>query len=228
MSNRFNKRNNIYARNKSIRSVTNTSIDVQIVSEIGETKNHLLLLDENGIVVSFPKTLVYANSLKIENDTINLSQSIYDAWFKPKLTLEINEVSEKVFKNFELVVKHSNIILADAEFSNLHLPFLKSTVLYSGSIIYPLGKLLQSWMHEDDLRISSSTYMLKINISPLSGFNNYNAYSTETNSIITGSLGIHDKHWKGYLDEFYCFGPFKRNKNELLVFTRLLFALGID
>lgn len=228
MFNRSNRKNNIYSRNKSIRSTTDKWIDTQVVSQFGETKDHLLLLDKHGIVVSFPKTLVYANSLKIEKDNINLSQSIYDAWFKPKLTLEINEQSEKIFKNFDLLIKNSNIILSDTEFRNLHLPFLKSTILYSGSIIYPLGKVLESWMYEDDLKISQTDFMLKINISPLSGFNNYNAYSVEKKSIVSGSLGIQDKHWKSFLDEFYCFAPFKRNNSDLLVLTRLLFALGID
>ncbi|MFN6373926.1 MAG: hypothetical protein ACK4YD_02055 [Chitinophagia bacterium] len=228
MSYRFNKKNNIYASNKSIRSVTSTSVDLQILSESGETTDHLLLMDQNGIILSFPKTLVIANSLNIENGKIKFSQSMYDTWFQPKVLYEISELSEKLFRNFDIVVKHSNIILTDSEFSNIHLPFLKSTILYSGSLSYPLGKLLESWIYEDDLRISNTTYMLKINVSPLSGVNNYTAYSTKTRKIITGSLGEHDRHWKHYLDEFYSFTPTERNKNELLVLTRLMFALGID
>ena len=91
--------------------------------------------------------------------------------------------------------------------------------MYSGFIVYPLGKLLESWIYEDDLRISNTTYMIKLNVSPLSGVNNYTAYSTKKRSLFSGSLGPHDKHWKEYLDEFYSFTPTERNKNELLVLS---------
>lgn len=228
MSYRFNRRNKIYTGNKSIRNSVNNSVEVQVLSDCGETIDYLLLIDENGIVVSFPKTLVRVNSLKIENGNIKLSQSMYDTWFKPKLLSQLNELSEKLFRNFDMVVKKSNIILADAEFSNIHLPFLKSTILYGDSISYPLGKLLESWTYNEELRVLPSAYMLKINVSPLSGFNNYTAYSLKSRKIITGSLGEKDKHWKYYLDEFISFTPSIKNKNELMVLTRLLFELGIN
>lgn len=228
MSYRFHRHNNIYARNKSTRLKTPNSIEVQVISEAGETNDHLLLLDENGVILSFPKNLVKVNSMNIRGEKLELSQSMYDTWFTPKINTEIENAAAKLFNNFNKVVQHSNIILNDREFKSIHLPFLRSTILYSGSIVYPLGKLLESWMYEDDLRISDSGFMLKINASPLSGVNNYTAYSTKTRSLFTGSLGPHDKHWKEYLDEFYSFTPTERNKNELLVLTRLMFALGID
>ena len=52
MYNKYNNRNNIYARNKSIRNVINKFIDVQILSEYGETIDHLLLLENNQTIVA--------------------------------------------------------------------------------------------------------------------------------------------------------------------------------
>jgi hypothetical protein len=225
---RFNKRNNIYASNKLTQNLINHSVEVKILSECGDTNENLLLIDENGIVISFPKRLVQVNSLQIENEQIKLSQSMYDTWFKPKLESEVSELSGKVFSNFDVVVKNSNIILNDTEFRNIHLPFLKSTVLYNGSISYSLGKLLESWMHDEDLRVLSSAYMIKINVSQMSGINNYTAYSLKTRKILTNSLGNNDKNWRNYLDKFISLTPSEHNKNELLVLTRLIFTLGID
>lgn len=50
--NKYNNRNNIYARNKSIRNVINKFIDVHILSEYGETIDHLLLLENNQTIVA--------------------------------------------------------------------------------------------------------------------------------------------------------------------------------
>jgi len=202
--------------------------NVEIISEKGDSENHFLLADRNGILVSFPKSLVRANDIKIVNEQMTLSGSLYDTWFKPKIEAEVKICSDILFQYFDVVVNNSDIILNDQEFKRLHLPFLTSTLLYDSSFKYSLGGILQSWMYEDDLKVLSTSYMLKINASAYTGVNNYTAYSPIKRSLFTGKLHKKEKHWKQYLDEFYSLSSESGLITDLSVMTRLILELGIE
>jgi hypothetical protein len=228
MSNKYNKKKNNYAKNKSRSVFKADGVLIEVVSETGSSTDDIFLVDRNGIMVSFPKALIRVNDLKIINGKISISPAMYDTWFKPKIDLEIAAASQKLYDNFGKLVKNSNLILNDKEFYRIRLPFLKSTILYSVTIKYPLGKLLESWINEEDLEIRNGIYMLKMNVAPLSGTNNYTAYSMARKTLVKGSLGANDKHWKSFIDEFYSMENREANESELLVLTRLLNQLNID
>lgn len=228
MFNKYNRKKNNYAKNKSRSIFKADDVQIEVVSDTGNSPDDIFLVDRNGIMVSFPKALITVNDLKINDGKISISPSMYDTWFKPKLELEIAAASQKLYNNFGKIVKNSNLILNDREFYRIRLPFLRSTILYSGSIHYPLGKLLESWMNEEELEIRNGLYMLKMNVAPLSGTNNYTAYSMARKTLVKGTLGANDKHWKSFIDEFYSMENREANESELLVLTRLLNQLNID
>lgn len=227
MSKKYNRKKNSYAKNKSRTLFKADGFDIEMVSETGNCPDDVFLVDKNGILVSFPKSLITVNDLKIRNGQISMSTAMYDTWFKPKIDLEIADASKKLYDNFSKLVKNSNLILNDKEFYRIRLPFLKSTILYSGAIHYSLGKLLESWMNEEELEIRNGLYMLKMNVAPLSGTNNYTAYSMARKTLVKGKLGANDKHWKSFIDEFYSMEYQETNESELLVLTRLLNQLNI-
>ena len=53
---------------------------------VGETQekhvDYYQLQENSGLVIKFPKNLVFANGLKIEDQKIGLTKSLYDRWLE--------------------------------------------------------------------------------------------------------------------------------------------------
>jgi hypothetical protein len=229
MNSKYNSRNKFLRATESKLNNKQNTIEVEVMSDPDTEDPSILIADWNGIVLPFPKSLIRANDLVIKDGRMKISTSMYDTWFREKHDAEIELLSEKIYSHFDKIMEHSHVIMNDQEFRNIRLPFLKSTILYSGELHYPLGAMLEAWMEEDDdLSVSSTAYMLKINVSPLSGLNNYTAYSTKTRSLITGSLSKENKSWREYIGKFQSIASSRRNKSDLLAITRLSQLLKID
>jgi hypothetical protein len=227
MRNKYNSRNNIFKKDYTEFRQSNAFVEVEVITDPNPSNTHIFIADWNGIVVSFPINLLRANDLVIQKGKLKISQSIYDAWFKDKLNEELQELSKKVYSHFDKIVQHSNTILNDEEYRNIRLPFMKTTILYSCEFHYTLGALLDSWMHNDDLMVAPFSYLLKLNVSPSSGLNNYTAYSTVNKSLFVGSLPQKKEYWMGFVGKFQSIASAKRNKSDILALTRLLFELEI-
>jgi len=228
MYNKYNSRNKFLRATESNLTNKQHPIEVEVMSDLDTDDPSILIADWNGIVLPFPKSLIRANDLVIKDGRMKISTSMYDTWFREKHDAEIELLSEKIYSHFDKVMQYSHVIMNDPEFCNIRLPFLKSTILYSGELHYSLDGVLKSWIENDDLSVSSTAYMLKINVSPLSGVNNYTAYSTKTRSLITGSLSKENKSWREYIDKFQSIASSRRNKSDLLAITRLAQLLKID
>jgi hypothetical protein len=228
MYNKYNSRNKFLRTTEPKLSNKQHPIEVELLSDQDTDDPSILIADWNGIVLPFPKSLIRANDLVIKDGRMKISTSMYDTWFQEKHDAEIELLSEKIYSHFDKVMQYSHVIMSDQEFRNIRLSFLKSTILYSGELHYSLGALLEAWMEDDGLSVSSTAYLLKINVSPLSGLNNYTAYSTKTRSLITGSLSKENKSWREYLGKFQSLASSRRNKSDLLAITRLAQLLKID
>ena len=228
MKNKYNSQNKYLRATESKSSNKQYPIEVEVMSDLHTEESSILIADLNGIILPFPKSLIRANDLVIENGRMKISTSMYNTWFQEKHDAEIELLSEKIYSHFDKIMQFSQVIINDPELRNIRLPFLKSNILYSGELHYSIGSLLEAWIEDDDLTVSPTAYLLKINISPLSGMNNYTAYSTTSRSLITGSLSKENKRWKEYLSKFQSLADSKRNKSDLLAITRLAQLLKND
>ncbi len=228
MKNKYNSRNGIFRKAKSGFTFNDQFVEVEVMTLPKPGDQHMLITDWNGIIVLFPVNLLKANDLVVQHGRMKISQSLYDTWFKDKLTEEINELSKKIFDQFEKIVQHSDIILHNEDYSNIRFPLLKSTILYNTELHYTLGSILNSWMQTDDLSVASGSYMLKLNVSPLSGINNYTAYSARKKCLVKGTLSEGDKCWIEYMGKYQALVSTKKNKSDLLTMMRLIDELNID
>lgn len=228
MKNKFNNRKNILRNIEKHLDGLKDPIEVELISLNEPNDQTIMITDWNGVVVLFPTALVKANGLIVKDGRLGISQSLYDTWFREKVQTAIEQLSQKLFDNFDKVVDGASVILNDKEFRNIKLPFLKSTILYSNSLHYSLGSLLESWLSSDELSVSEDTYMLKMNVSPLTGLNNYTAYSIREKSLVNGSLQKGKRHWLKYIIKFQCLVSSKQNKSDLLAITRLVQELKIE
>jgi hypothetical protein len=157
---------------------------LNIVGEIQEKHVDYYQLQENsGLVIKFPKNLVFANGLTIEDQKIGLTKSLYDRW------LEI-ETAEKGFYY-------------------LQPSWLYSGGIYIGTFRYTLGALFNTWLTTDRLDYQGNQ-IIKIGGSGLSGANIYEAWDPINKKIIKGSVSDPQIHWHQYVKVFRSLGEEKR------------------
>ena len=74
---------------------------LNIVGEIQEKHVDYYQLQENsGLVIKFPKNLVFANGLTIEDQKIGLTKSLYDRWLEIETAEKLKTYNELLYNNF--------------------------------------------------------------------------------------------------------------------------------
>ena len=191
----------------------------------------LLLTDPEGITVLFPYSLVVANDLKIIDNFLMISDSMYKVWFDEKYEIEYKEKSKILYNHFNRLIENTDKILSNKQFFNIRLEWLESSMLYCGGYHYRLGPLLKSWTESDELRIpGTNVFVFKINGSVLSGFNIYHGWDFIEKCIVTGTIEKGQRGWRHYFTHLaYLSNIYKRGKHKnLLALESLIYEINVN
>jgi len=109
---------------------------------IGEEDAHYLLENKYKQVVKILVSLIHANNLKIIDNQIELSESLYKIYFLDQIRNDANKRMNVLFnENKELIFSNRQIVLSKAEYYLLRPSLLTSGGAHIGGSIYTLGAL---------------------------------------------------------------------------------------
>lgn len=183
---------------------------LNIVGEIQEKHVDYYQLQENsGLVIKFPKNLVFANGLTIEDQKIGLTKSLYDRWLEIETAEKLKTYSELLYNNFSKLFDIREKITTEKGFYYLQPSWLYSGGIYIGTFRYTLGALFNTWLTTDRLDYQGNQ-IIKIGGSGLSGANIYEAWDPINKKIIKGSVSDPQIHWHQYVKVFRSLGEEKR------------------
>ncbi len=183
---------------------------LNIVGEIQEKHVDYYQLQENsGLVIKFPKNLVFANGLKIEDQKIGLTKSLYDRWLEIETAEKLKAYNELLYNNFSKLFDIREKITTEKGFYYLQPSWLYSGGIYIGTFRYTLGALFNTWLTSDRLNYQGNQ-IIKIGGSGLSGANIYEAWDPVNKKIIKGSVSDPQIHWHQYVKVFRSLGEEKR------------------
>jgi hypothetical protein len=181
-----------------------------IVGEIQEKHVDYYQLQENsGLVIKFPKNLVFANGLTIEDQKIGLTKSLYDRWLEIETAEKLKAYNELLYNNFSMLFDIREKITTEKGFYYLQPSWLYSGGIYIGTFRYTLGALFNTWLTTDRLDYQGNQ-IIKIGGSGLSGANIYEAWDPVNKKIIKGSVSDPQIHWHQYVKVFRSLGEEKR------------------
>lgn len=202
---------------------------LDIVGEIEvNAVDYYLLKDTSGLVIKFPKNLVFANGLKIADNKIGLTVSLYGAWVHEETEENMKKYSALMFNHFDKLFDIREKITTSERFYYLKPNWLYSGGLYIGTFRYTLGALFKTWENSDDL-VYNGNKIIKISGSALSGSNVYSAWDPINKKIVTGSVYGSNTHWKNYVKVFQELSSQRKFSYELnyLQTIELLETIGI-
>lgn len=183
---------------------------LNIVGEIQEKHVDYYQLQENsGLVIKFPKNLVFANGLTIEDQKIGLTKSLYDRWLEIETAEKLKAYNELLYNNFSKLFDIREKITTEKGFYYLQPSWLYSGGIYIGTFRYTLGALFNTWLTTDRLDYQGNQ-IIKIGGSGLSGANIYEAWDPINKKIIKGSVSDPQIHWHQYVKVFRSLGEEKR------------------
>jgi hypothetical protein len=203
---------------------------LNIVGEIQEKHVDYYQLQENsGLVIKFPKNLVFANGLKIEDQKIGLTKSLYDRWLEIETAEKLKAYNELLYNNFSKLFDIREKITTEKGFYYLQPSWLYSGGIYIGTFRYTLGALFNTWLTSDRLNYQGNQ-IIKIGGSGLSGANIYEAWDLVNKKIIKGSVSDPQTHWHQYVKVFRSLGEEKRfgTEQNFLQSKNLLDTLEIN
>jgi hypothetical protein len=183
---------------------------LNIVGEIQEKHVDYYQLQENsGLVIKFPKNLVFANGLIIDDQKISLTKSLYDRWLEIETAEKLKAYNELLYNNFSKLFDIREKITTEKGFYYLQPSWLYSGGIYIGTFRYTLGALFNTWLTSDRLNYQGNQ-IIKIGGSGLSGANIYEAWDPVNKKIIKGSVSDPQIHWHQYVKVFRSLGEEKR------------------
>jgi len=183
---------------------------LNIVGEIQEKHvNYYQLQENSGLVIKFPKNLVFANGLIIDDQKISLTKSLYDRWLEIETAEKLKTYNELLYNNFSKLFDIREKITTEKGFYYLQPSWLYSGGIYIGTFRYTLGALFNTWLTSDRLDYQGNQ-IIKIGGSGLSGANIYEAWDPINKKIIKGSVSDPQIHWHQYVKVFRSLGEEKR------------------
>lgn len=203
---------------------------LNIVGEIQEKHvDYYQLQDKSGLVINFPKSLVFANGLKIEDQKIGLTKSLYDRWLEIETAEKLKAYNELLYNNFSKLFDIREKITTDKGFYYLQPSWLYSGGIYIGTFRYTLGALFNTWLTSDCLNYQGNL-IIKIGGSGLSGANIYEAWDPLNKKIIKGSVNDPQIHWHQFVKVFRSLGEVKRlgTGQNFMQAKQLLETIGIN
>ena len=157
---------------------------------IGEEDAHYLLENKYKQVVKILISLVHANNLKIIDNQIELSESLYKIYFLDQIRNDANNRMNNLFnENKELIFSNRQIVLSKAEYYLLKPSLLTSGGAHIGGYIYTLGALFEAiengtHIYFEILEGFKKLYLISITGSPLSGSISALFWSDETHKFV--------------------------------------------
>jgi len=116
--------------------------EIRFCNVIGEEDAHYLLENKYKKVVKILVSLIHANNLKIIDNQIELSESLYKIYFLDQIRNDANKRMNVLFnENKELIFSNRQIVLSKAEYYLLRPSLLTSGGAHIGGSIYTLGAL---------------------------------------------------------------------------------------
>ena len=157
---------------------------------IGEEDAHYLLENKYKQVVKILVSLIHANNLKIIDNQIELSESLYKIYFLDQIRNDANKRMNDLFnENKELIFSNRQIVLSKAEYYLLRPSLLTSGGAHIGGSIYTLGALFEAiengtHIYFEKLEGFKKLHLISITGSPLSGRISALFWSDETHKFV--------------------------------------------
>ena len=174
-----------------------------LVNVVGETEYFYLVSDIDGIIVNFPKEIIKINEIPIKNNVIQLSDTLYNEYFKKERQRLQEEAEYKLKINFGKIYENRDLVFNKPEYFLIRVRQFTSGGAYIGGCDYCLGSLIESWDQSNSLILNeesekSKVLMTSIQGSPLSGNNSWTGWSLENQKFVSGKV----EDWRKYLVEF--------------------------
>ncbi|NLA23449.1 MAG: hypothetical protein GX879_00625, partial [Bacteroidales bacterium] len=124
---------------------------------------------------SIPKHIIKANELKLVDNTVKLTESLYQHYFLKKFRSENQSKLDVLFKeNASLIFQNRTAVLNKAEYYLLKPKILTIGFMYTVSVNYNLGSLFESFesgnhIYYDEFCGYRKMYLISMAASPLSG-----------------------------------------------------------
>jgi len=135
--------NNCESKSEQTKTVT--------VNIISESDAYYEISGHDGLVTFISRTIINANHLAPSNGRITLPESIYNHYFL-KEHYRIDKLwTEVLIRRFPDVMANQDLVISNPEYANIRSDYFVSGGMWIGSISYPLGSLLESWKHSDNL-----------------------------------------------------------------------------
>jgi hypothetical protein len=140
-----------------------------------ENEDDYILQNANQIEITIPKAIINANEIEIVDNSIVLTERLYDHYFlTPFRQGSKTRLNEIFSKNTELIFRNREIVLQKAEYYLIRPKLLNSGGAYIGGFTYTLGALFESMnsgnhIYFDEISGHKKLYLINISGSPLSG-----------------------------------------------------------
>jgi hypothetical protein len=167
----------------------------------------LLLENIHGDRFSIPEYLIKSNELDLVDSIVELTKGLYESYF-------LKEFRGKSLKAFDLlfgeyasfIFKNRNVVLNTAEYYLLKPSLLSTGFMYTGGIVFSLGRLFESFesgnhIYYDDFCGYRKMYLVSMKASRMSG-TIFSAifWSDETNEFVSLTNQVDDSKPKLPID----------------------------
>jgi hypothetical protein len=159
------------------------------IIEISE--DYLLLENKYKDRFSIPEHIIKANNYNIVDNTIDLSEGLYENYFLNKFKSESRNQLDILFEKYaSIIIQNRTVVLNKAEYYLLKPSILSTGFMYTGGKTYTLGNLVESFesgnhIYYDEFCGYEKMFLISMAASPLSG-TIFNAifWSDKTNEFV--------------------------------------------
>lgn len=143
------------------------------IIEISE--DYLLLENKYKDRFSIPEHIIKANNYNIVDNTIDLSEGLYENYFLNKFKSESRNQLDILFEKYaSIIIQNRTVVLNKAEYYLLKPSILSTGFMYTGGKTFTLGNLLESiesgnHIYYDEFCGYEKMYLVSMAASPLSG-----------------------------------------------------------
>jgi hypothetical protein len=162
---------------------------------------YYLLKGKSKIEIQFPKNLVEANNLLLENNKLSITDSLYNRWLEITTKELFQKYDNLLYTHFKQLFDIREKIITSKNLYYAIPGWLYSGGVFIGSFSYSLGSLFQNWESTDELKYNGHL-IIKIGGSALSGMNVYTAWDPMNNELVTGSVNGDGINWLQYVKVF--------------------------
>jgi hypothetical protein len=186
------------------------------IIEISE--DYLFLENKYKDRFSIPEHIIKANNYNIVDNTIDLSEGLYENYFFFKFKSESRNQLDILFEKYEsIILQNRTVVLNRAEYYLLKPRILSTGFMYTGGKTYTLGNLVESFesgnhIYYDEFCGYEKMFLISMAASPLSG-TIFNAifWSDKTNEFVRFN---EESKWPKYFNTSVGWSLFNMLKSE--------------